>query len=134
MTYTGPYSMSLGDVNDTRPKVNRAPIIPSHSLLGELKRRCPAYFDVVVRSGLQRKYIEGQYTVFVPSVIPPYYDRQTAYTFCGSTTVKGKIDPLTLDSSSSMVIDTLNPTIYIGTPQSINVAVECSNGWIYILK
>ena len=125
--------MSLADVNDTCQKVNRAPIIPSHSLLGELERRCPAYFDVVVRSGLQRKYIDGHYTVFVPSVIPPY-DRQTAYTFCGSTTVKGKIDPLTLDSSSSMVIDTLNPAIYIDTPQSINVAVECSNGWIYILK
>jgi hypothetical protein len=124
--------MSLDAINDncTIPKV----VVPSDSVLGILKLKRPYYFNAVVQAGLERKYINDDYTVFVPKHVPDDITHQSAYTFCMATTVNGKLDPETLESSSFMIINTLDPARFIGLPQPIEEAIQCSNGWIYLMN
>lgn len=124
--------MSLDVIDDTYkvPKI----VAPLNSILGMLEVNCPDYFDVAIQAGFEKKYIDGEYTVFVPKYIPKGVDRQTAYTFCRATTAVGKINPETINSSSLMIINSLDPSRFIGMPQSIKKAINCSNGWIYILS
>lgn len=132
MTYIGPYTMSLDTIDDscTIPEV----VIPLDNILSILKLRKPNYFNAVIQAGLEKKYINGDYTVFVPKHVPDNIIRQSAYTFCRSTTVNGKLDPETLKSSSFMVINTLDPVRFINLPQSIEEVIQCSNGWVYLMS
>lgn len=108
-------------------------VAPSNSLLGVLRVKFPKYFDIVKHARLEKRYVDGMYTIFIPNYIPDC-DRSNAYTFCQSTTVNGSIDPETLHSSELMVIDTLAPARFIGIPQNIKEIIKCSNGWIYSIK
>ena len=126
----GPQSMSLDPLKKT-PMDTPTVVIPANCILDVIQQHYPVYYQALLKSGLAKRYISGQYTVFVPSVQSVNLNSRIKYmAWINGTTVPGAIEPEAL--STGLLLDTLNPIhkYIIGNPH-YPIIIRCTNGWVY---